>query len=531
MRFFKDLSLRRKLTLAILGVSAAAILLVTVTFVAYEWFTVRKSMVSDLTTLAQIIGANSTAAVSFDDSAAAHETLAALHAMPHIEMACIYSDLYGGGKTPFARYARSGEIGACPARPPQVGQVFSGNALLLTYPIRVGQDSIGRLFIRQDLKGLWSQLLLHLQIALVVFIVGLLLALVLASLFQSVITRPLLTLADTAHRVSQTKDYALRAPAAGNDEVGQLINGFNEMLGQIAIRDQALQETRDELQQQVVETRKVNSDLEQALTRLKEAQQQLVETEKMASLGSLVGGVAHEINTPVGVSVTAASTLKDSTTHLAESYAAGKLTQSGLHKYVDTAQQSSSIILNNLNRAAELIQSFKQVAVDQSNAERRRFEVREYINEILLSLRPKLKKTEHKVEVECDENLVLNSFPGAFSQILTNLIMNSLIHAYDEGEYGTLRIRVDQENGRTRICYADDGKGIPVESQKRVFEPFFTTRRGTGGSGLGLHIVYNLTTQQLGGTIRVESEPGNGTRFIITLPSEGTDHARIRRQA
>ena len=525
MRSFTDLSLRHKLTLAILGTSAAAILLATASFVTYEWFTVRKAMVNDLATLAQIVGANTTAAVSFDDAVTARETLNALRAKPHIEVACIYSNVYGKNGSAFAQYARPGVTSKCPTQAPAPGHGFSTNALSLTRPIEVAQDTIGTIYIRQDLQGLWARLLLHLQVAAAVFLVGLLLALGLANLFQAIITRPLLALAGTARRVSETKDYSLRAPTAGQDEVGQLIDGFNGMLGQVEIRDRDLRKIHDKLQQQVVETGTANNDLEKALSRLKETQEQLVETEKMASLGGLVGGVAHEINTPVGVSVTAASTLKDSTTQVVENYNAGKLTDSGLRRYMETATQSSSIILNNLNRAAELIQSFKQVAVDQSNAERRRFQVDEYIHEILLSLRPTLKKTGHKIEVECDPAIAIDSFPGAFSQILTNLIMNSLIHAYDEGESGTLSIQVEQAKGHIKLCYADDGKGIPAHSHKQIFEPFFTTRRGAGGSGLGLHIVYNLTTQKMHGTIKVESEAGAGTRFIIPLPIDEKRHA------
>ena len=181
---------------------------------------------------------------------------------------------------------------------------------------------------------------------------------------------------------------------------------------------------------------------------------------------------------------------------------------------------SEEIILTNLNRAAELIQSFKQVAVDQSSSELRQFQLAEYIQEILLSLRPKLKKTQIEVVVDCDPNIVIKSYPGAFSQIITNLVMNTLAHAYQPGEAGEVRIEARCQDGRLYIDFSDDGCGIPKEHQGKIFDPFFTTKRGQGGSGLGMHIVYNLVSQQLGGRLSLSSEPGVGTRFTIDIPAE-----------
>jgi signal transduction histidine kinase len=229
--------------------------------------------------------------------------------------------------------------------------------------------------------------------------------------------------------------------------------------------------------------------------------------------------VAHEINTPVGIGVTAASLLEDKTRVFHELYQSGQMKRSDLEKYLETAGQSSQMILRNLHRAAELIQSFKQVAVDQSSEERRPFAIKTYLDEILLSLHPKLKRTQLTIEVHADENLILDSYPGAFAQIVTNLVMNSLTHAYEPDQPGRLSFNIEQEPERLRFEYADDGRGIPKEHLGKIFDPFFTTKRGQGGSGLGLHIIYNLVTQKLGGTIRCQSEVGRGTRFVIELPS------------
>ena len=262
------------------------------------------------------------------------------------------------------------------------------------------------------------------------------------------------------------------------------------------------------------------AELSQALADLKTTQNKLIESEKMSALGGLVAGVAHEINTPVGIGITAASLLAEKTTEFFESYKSGQMKRSQLEKFLDTAMQSSSMVLSNLNRAADLIQSFKQVAVDQSTEEQRTFNLKQYLSEVLISLRPKLRTTQHQVEIRGDEAIALHTYPGALSQIITNLVMNSLIHAYSLEDAGHLVFDFKQEGEQITFEYADDGKGIPQENLSKIFDPFFTTKRGQGGSGLGLHIVYNLVTQKLNGTIECKSQMGVGTKFIIKLPSQ-----------
>jgi signal transduction histidine kinase/purine-cytosine permease-like protein len=259
--------------------------------------------------------------------------------------------------------------------------------------------------------------------------------------------------------------------------------------------------------------------LEQTLHNLKQAETQLVQSEKMAALGGLVAGIAHEINTPIGIGVTAASLLVERTAAFLTLFKRGIMKRSDLEKFLDMAQQSSQMTLTNLNRAAELIQSFKQVAVDQSSESRRTFNLTAYLEEILLQLSPKLKATNHAVTVQGDRHLTLNSYPGAFSQIVTNLVMNSLLHAYGPDEQGQITLTVQQNDRHIIFEYTDDGYGIPSDHLSKIFEPFFTTKRGKGGSGLGLHIVYNLVTRKLGGTIHCESTLGQGTAFVITLPN------------
>jgi len=266
------------------------------------------------------------------------------------------------------------------------------------------------------------------------------------------------------------------------------------------------------------ESEEANKALQESLQLIKRTQQHLVESEKMASLGGLVAGVAHEINTPVGVGVTASSFLEDKTKLFKRSVIDGRLKRSDLEKYLKVASESSSIIHKNLNRAADLIKSFKQVAVDQSGEVKRKFKLKQYTAELFISLRPKIKKTPHKIRFNCPEDLEIDSYPGIYSQIITNFIMNSLNHGFEEGEEGLITIDIKTDGRELLIEYIDDGKGMEKETLKKIFDPFFTTSRGLGGTGLGMHIVYNLVTLTLGGKIKCFSRPGEGTTFLIRIP-------------
>ncbi len=258
--------------------------------------------------------------------------------------------------------------------------------------------------------------------------------------------------------------------------------------------------------------------LTETLVKLRETQAQLVQRERLASLGSLVAGIAHEINTPVGIAVTAISFLKEEIVNLKAARERGSLNKAQFDRFMDDCYESVDILSTNIERAAALIRSFKRVAVDQSSEERRSVNLREYIDALLLSLSPKLKGTSHRVEVEGDKQIVIDTMPGALSQVITNLVLNSLIHAFPAGRAGVIKIKVTREDGVVTIRHEDDGSGIDPTNLPRIFDPFFTTLRGRGGSGLGLHVVFNTVHQSLKGAIRVRSQVGKGTEFIITLP-------------
>ncbi len=311
-------------------------------------------------------------------------------------------------------------------------------------------------------------------------------------------------------------------PILGKDNDVYAIAFINRDISTRKKIEHELLDLTDTLEQRVLDRtaqlNTTNQDLLHTLDQLQKTQHQLIESEKMASLGNLVGGIAHEINTPIGIAYTASTHLEKDTRALKSLYHQGKMKKSDLDEYLETARETTALLNSNLNRASELIRSFKQVAIDQSGEVKRKFQLRSYLEEILLSLRPMLKKTLIKTRIHCPDHITLHSYPGAFSQIITNLISNSLAHGYTDGDHGHIDITAQTEDGNLVIEYRDDGTGINSQSIKHIFTPFFTTNREQGGSGLGLHIVYNLVTQKLNGTIDCNSKYGQGTTFNIRIP-------------
>lgn len=276
------------------------------------------------------------------------------------------------------------------------------------------------------------------------------------------------------------------------------------------------------------QNREYQASLEDSLDRLRQTQKEMVHSAKMAALGDLVAGVAHEVNTPIGVSVTAASFLVERTRLLRDLYTKGEMKRSDLEKYLAVAEESATSVLTNLERAAELVQSFKKVAADQTSEEKRMFEMKGYLDQILVSLRPQFKRTPHKVLVSCPDNILLNSYPGAIMQILTNLIMNSLVHGFADGRAGEIDILVEEAGENVVLSYRDTGVGMNKEQRERIYDPFYTTRRGSGGTGLGMNIVYNLITQTLKGAVVLDTAPGNGVFFVITIPKDPDTSSNIQ---
>ncbi len=371
-------------------------------------------------------------------------------------------------------------------------------------------------------KSVWLNLVVALALLVISFYS--------AVRMQRVVTGPVEEIANFLQRTSRQRDYSARAQGSSIQELDILADAVNVML----LR---MQEYMQKQRQAEEQHRKLNASLEdmvnhrttalkdanqeliQTLEKLHQFQRQIVQNEKMASLGDMVAGVAHEVNTPIGLGVTASTMMLDRLAVIQKDFENKTLKASAMKRFLDESNENLNIIYRNLNRAAELISSFKQVAVDQTSESSRSFCVAQLVNEILLSLQPRLKKLKHNINVDCDPTLNVETKAGPINQILINLIMNSVIHGFENIEQGTINISAELvSSNKLKLVYTDDGKGISPEIRKRIFDPFVTTKRGQGGSGLGMHLVYNLVTQALNGSISIASEEGSGVEFVIIFP-------------
>lgn len=320
------------------------------------------------------------------------------------------------------------------------------------------------------------------------------------------------------------------------NEFKPIVEAFNSLVKQIERYTEELSETNHELLASQSEIAHLNGSLEdkvqlrteelnakkeeaiQSLQQLRVTQKQLINMEKYAALGELIAGLTHEVNTPLGIAITAVTALEDQLHQLNRSFRNNKLDKQEFKDFVEFVSEGSQITMDNLRRAADLISRFKQVAVDQASEQYRDFELGDYLNSVVTSLRPHIKERPLTIAIDCPEPIYISSFPGSLSQVLTNLIMNSLIHAYDDQQSGAITIEVTKFNHQAVIQYCDDGKGMTSQALQHIFDPFFTTRRASGGSGLGGHIIYDLVSERLGGRMVVCSAPGYGSRFRIQIP-------------
>ena len=335
--------------------------------------------------------------------------------------------------------------------------------------------------------------------------VGLLLGAITALAVARSITRPLSRLQQGMMQLAADSRSGIIADFDRRDELGDMARATNVFVTEIGRREQALRKSKERA--------------DAALAELQRTQSDLIQAEKLASLGQLVAGVAHEINTPLGIALTTSTQLGDQAKQFGNAAESGKLQRSVLSRFVERMSEGTRLLYANLTRAADLVHSFKQVAADQASGERRQFLMDEWLRDLLTSLSPVLRKTRHEVIIDCPPALELDTYPGALGQVLTNLLTNALVHAYGEGDSGHLEIRVSEpRHDAVRIVFTDDGKGIPEAFVGKVYDPFFTTERRGGSTGLGLHIVYNLVTSRLQGHIHLYSKVGKGTRFTIDIP-------------
>ncbi|UTW09070.1 sensor histidine kinase [Pseudomonas benzenivorans] len=381
----------------------------------------------------------------------------------------------------------------------------------LSFPVynhgRNAQQVLGRaqvLLSREEMEDTLSEQVWRRFLEILALDVLLVAALSLSLRLQ--VLKPLVALRDALHQAAEHRGppESLVLPSTRLDEFGEVLGGFRRITQRMA----------EDLQAR----RQAERDIRQAYEELQRTQATLIQAEKLAALGGLVAGVAHEINTPLGITLTGASVLAEETRRVGGQLRAGQLKKSDVEGYLHTAEESVELILANANRAAHLVHSFKQVAVDQTSEARREFNLASYLDEVVESLRPTYKRRPIQVHNSCAADIQLDGYPGALAQVVTNLLVNAVTHAFPTGAAGAVELSARVEGDWLVLQFEDDGQGIAAEHLPHIFEPFFTTKRGVGGSGLGLHVVYNIVTQRLGGQIQVASTVGSGTCFTLRMP-------------
>lgn len=340
---------------------------------------------------------------------------------------------------------------------------------------------------------------------------------------QRFVLRPMTELTGAAEALAAGR---LEQPlqVSGADEIARVGMAMERMRQALLSAFEALRQHNLNLEatvaQRTAELTASNAELSDALGTLKKAQRELVESEKLASLGRLVAGVAHELNTPLGNALTVVSALDDRYRQL-ETMLAGAtpLRRSTLEELARDSRRGQDILQRNVQKAADLVRDFKQVAIDQTADLRRDFDLAKVVEDVLVMVEPSFKHTPFIIDTDLCHGLVMNSYPGALGQVLTNLLMNALLHGFEGMPRGRVHVHCARLNDtEVELCVRDDGHGMDESVRRRIFDPFFTTKLGTGGSGLGMHIVHSIVTNVLGGQIEVHSAPGEGTQMLMTLP-------------
>lgn len=493
----------------------------------------RFSLQQDVQMFAEMIGSSALESIIRDESLVEEQNLKKLATSELIENVHIYKVVDDGSIEFFASYNNEG-IAPVNAKFDQIENLampkMAGSVVEIIRPITNHDDVIGYVYLRGSADNLESLISQSVIITISVLLICLVLCFFLTLKLQSAITAPIEQLVKLVQRITRQRDYSSRAELNGIKELDVLAAAFNGMLqrtqehidGQNKAEAEQLKlntNLEEKVQQRTMALKEANNELIQTLEKLHQFQRQMVQNEKMASLGDMVAGVAHEVNTPIGLGVTASTMMLDRLSDMRKAFEAKTLKASSLSKFIAEGEENLNIIYRNLNRAAELISSFKQVAVDQSSENNRIFSFDKLMEEILMSMRPKLKKVNHQINVNCSPDLVVESKAGPINQIMINLIMNSIIHGFEGMDKGQIDISIESVGGtKVSIEFKDNGKGIPEHLRKRIFDPFVTTKRGQGGSGLGMHLVYNLVTQALNGSISIVSDEGHGVQFKILFP-------------
>lgn len=518
-------SLTTKVFASLVLLSLFSLLFLFATVASHLKTAYKEQLVTSGQATAELLAGMSSAPLIFEQPESADLMLSSVSSTPSIK----HVALYNIQEQQHLLFSSIGEAESDWSYRPEALAEFTQGWLHIVRPVKFEDMQIGWIHLQMSLDPLQQQLSDLYRATAIAFVITLGLALLLALAITKGLLAPLQQLRSTSTEIALTKNYGLRVKQKSVDEIGQMVSAFNSMLDDIEgfIREknaqqQQVEELNLKLELKVSErTEQLENSmlqLHKTLQDLQLTQRKVVEQEKLASLGSLVAGVAHEINTPVGVAVTMSTTFAEKLRLFLQKVGSGQLRRTELDSFVQDTEEGLELLHSSLDKAARLIQSFKQVAVDQTSEERRSFRLNDVMDELLRTLRHQLKNRNIGYQLNMPADIYMDSYPGPLGQVVTNLFNNAVLHGFDGRDYGFISISAEQSAAEVVVKIRDDGQGIVKELLPRIFEPFVTTKLGQGGSGLGLHIVHNIVTGILGGEIQVSSEPQQGCCFTLILP-------------
>jgi len=529
------ISLKRILIYIVLLVTSFALLVGFTVNIVSQVAQYEKSLHEQSLSYARIVAGNAASSLVFNDNATEKQRLNSLQNTDFIQHVHVYKlDETSNELTFFSSYNKQG-LAPIPARFSKLDRLttpqIQDDYIEVSQPVVLDGEVIGYVYLRGSLEQARLFMWRSIGIAAVVFVLTLLLCWLVTLRLRKTIVTPLDSVVDVISQVARDKNYSLRLAPSQLVEFDMMAHAFNTMLDRVQQHisrqrraEEEASQLNTELERQVTQRtqalKESNSELLKTLEQLHQYQGQLVESEKMASLGDMVAGIAHEVNTPIGLSVTASTLLQDKLTVMQEKFDEKRISTSEFERFLSDCDENLQIIYRNLGRAADLVTSFKQVAVDQSSEVDRDIHIPSFMNDVLISVKPRrLDPEKFPIRISCPDNLTVRAKAGPLNQVLINLIVNSMVHAFDGYDHGQIDITFSMQNDtELEMVYADNGKGVPSDISRKIFDPFVTTKRGSGGSGLGLHLVYNLVTQVLGGNIHFFSEEKNGVEFIVRFP-------------
>lgn len=532
-----NISISRQIFWSTTG-SVLIFLMFALSLASYLYINHQKQQIANsFESVAKVIGERSLDFIASNKSELLNQDLKRLDTLATVDQIFIFKvDNITNSETIFSRYKKQPDAPSFAINFEEIKALsktkFDGAIIEYAHPIYLQDELVGYVYLHGNIADVRTSNRNIIILLLVFVFASFILSFIVGYLLLQKVKGPFSLISDSVIDVTQKKDFTLRCGAQPFSEAQVLTNNINllyertdKLINKHLNNAKLLKEQNLELEHKVTSRtdalKESNSELLSTLEQLHQYQEQLVENEKMASLGDLVAGVAHEVNTPIGLGVTASTLMIDKLEGLKNDFHNKTLKPSQLDRYIEESEENLQIIIRNLDRAANLISSFKQVAVDQSIEDERDFNMKQLIDDVFLTLTPKIKNHQYNLNISCDDDLVIKSKPSPITQVLINLIINSFIHGFEnEINDAEISIAVRALNDRLTITYSDNGSGITLEMQDKIFEPFSTTKRGEGGSGLGMHLVYNLVTQALKGTIQLDATRNDGATFIIDFPIE-----------